>query len=179
MSNRKPDHSQWGFMSIFDRFVPTVWLTASEIYIIWVLGEEGPISMYSLGKKSRTMPEISSSLGNYGWESYPGKGKRYDYRVIHSKVKTLVKKNLVEHLTDNRREPKLRLTFSGLLFYLQNLRASEKKSIESGLKHVLSKNYSEVLNSYYSEIPVGGRGRSSPSQGPPAGSGGCVRKGRR
>jgi len=153
MSANKPDHSVWSFRSILDTLVPTVHLTTCEIYIVWVLGEEGPVSIYNLGKKSRTMPEISSSFGNYGWESYPGEKKRYDYRVIYSKAKTLMEKNLVEHFSENREEHKLKLTFLGLLFYLQNLKAS-KESRQPRSKHVSSDDYLKILSSRYSAIPV-------------------------
>jgi hypothetical protein len=54
-------HPLWSFKSIFDTIdldIPTIHLTECEIYILWTLGEEGPMSIYALSNKSRSLPEI-------------------------------------------------------------------------------------------------------------------------
>jgi hypothetical protein len=137
-----PERPIWSFMSVFDSIIPTLHLTECEIYIIWTLGEEGARSIYGIAKKARDLPETSATLSPGSWKR-PEKGLRYDYHFVHSKVKELRKKGLVQIQSSNNQEPKAGLTFLGLMFYLQNLRDAQKGPFEK-LKHAL-KNYRTLI----------------------------------
>jgi hypothetical protein len=132
----------WSFTSIFDSTIPTLHLTECEIYIIWTLGEEGTRSIYAIAHKARDFPEINATLSPSSWKR-PVKRLRYDYHFVYSKVRELVKKGLVQTRSFNNQEPKVGLTFLGLIFYLQNLKDVQKGPFEK-LKHVL-RNYRTLI----------------------------------
>jgi hypothetical protein len=151
-------------MSIFDFTdlnIPTIHLTECEIYILWALGEEGPMSIYELAHKSRYLPEISPVLESpEGWKSKLKEPQTCDYHFVHTKVRELLKRALIQKgQVPKNREQKgkkkghvhralefkegIGLTFLGLMFYLQNLEKSGRDRNEK-TKHALD-NYRTLL----------------------------------
>jgi len=142
-----PGRPIWGFYSVFDFHVaPTLWLTECEIYIIWTLGEEGAESVYSIANKTRLFPETNAELppDSRDWKKHQN-GVSYDYHFVHSKVKELGKKGLIKIGSSASQEPKVGLTFLGLVFYLQNLR-----DIREGFSEKLKNS----LNHYKTLVPL-------------------------
>jgi hypothetical protein len=151
-------------MSIFDFTdlnIPTIHLTECEIYILWALGEEGPMSIYELAHKSRYLPEISPVLESpEGWKSKLKEPQTCDYHFVHTKVRELLKRALIQkgQVPKNREQKGKKkghvhrdlefkegvgLTFLGLMFYLQNLEKSGRDRNEK-IKHALD-NYRTLL----------------------------------
>jgi hypothetical protein len=153
-------HLLWSFRSIFDIIdpdIPTIHLTECEIYILWTLGEEGPMSIYALAKRSRFLPKISPVLEPDPsiWNSKMEENKGHDYHSVHTKVRELLRQGLIQKqpvLKAKRRKPGRKkqipknqepeegigLTFLGLMFYFQNLEKFYGSSDEE-LGHVLNK----------------------------------------
>lgn len=117
-------------MSIFDYIIPTLGLSECEIYIIYTLGREGRKSIYDIAGKTRLFPDTIDALAPYEWRK-PEKGLSYDYHFVHSKVKELRKKKLVQIQSSNDQKPKVGLTFFGLLLYLQSLRNAQEGRFET------------------------------------------------
>jgi hypothetical protein len=153
-------HPLWSFRSIFDIIdpdIPTIHLTECEIYVLWTLGEEGPMSIYALSNKSRFLPEIHPVFMPYPdiWKREMEEPKSFDYHFVHTKVGELLRLKLIQKqpvLKAKRKKPGRKkqisknqepeegigLTFLGLMFYFQNLEKFYGSSDEE-LEHVLNK----------------------------------------
>lgn len=136
--------------------IPTIHLTECEIYILWTLGEEGPMSIYALASghkllrdprhppdtKFRCLPEIYQILTPTPniWEKKVGREQTYDYHFVHTKVMELMEKELIRTQNLSRQEAArvMELTFLGLMFYLQNLKDPDpRKSSDEKRKHAI------------------------------------------
>jgi hypothetical protein len=158
-------HPLWSFKSIFDTIdldIPTIHLTECEIYILWTLGEEGPMSIYALSNKSRSLPEIHPVFKPHPdiWKREMEEPKSFDHHFVHTKVGELLRLKLIQKQQvpkpvprpekkrkkgRKRLKPSLQefekgvgLTFLGLMFYLQNLEKPKRSSTEK-LKYALGK----------------------------------------
>lgn len=139
--------SKWSLFSIFDYIVPTMHMSEIEIYVIWVLGEEGPKSIYSIAHKARELPEIHPFFSDMDWKKRFRKKQRYeryDYHPVYDTVKKLKLRGLVQDqgLQNEEREA-VGLTFLGIMFYLQHLEDTEK-GIGERINHTL-KHYSNLI----------------------------------
>jgi hypothetical protein len=160
------EHLSYDFKSVFDSIVPTLHLKECEIYILWTLGEEGPMSIYALSsrtpaKEVRCLPEISPVFGQPSiWEIKMEENPRYDYRIVNTKALELLKKKLIQKQQMPKEEQKRRkrphlprahesrkgvgLTFLGLMCYLQNMKDSNE---------IMDRKFENAIHNYSILVP--------------------------